>query len=352
MRDPLSSFLSEEKQELLNLLYDAVYVVDNERRIAYWNHGAEQLTGYSAQEVIGRSCRENILNHLDECGNLLCNEDCPLQHTLDSGEAQQVKVYPLHKEGHRIVTSTHASVIRDEKGQIIGAIEIFRDITAEEKLRVLQEKFEKLIKQYVSDTTYTSVREAAQGKRERSAVSKDLTVFFMDIVGFTSLSEKLLPQEIVSLLNTLFEVSAQIIHQHLGDIDKFIGDCIMAVFIDADDAIKAAQTILSVGMPALNRTLAEMGLPTINVRIGINSGVLVQGDVGSEERKDLTVIGDVVNIASRVESVAKPGTFRISESTLARLSKPEDFVFEDELLLKGKSQHVKVYRRGVSISPQ
>lgn len=346
MHDPLASFLSPEKQELLNFLYDAVYVVDNQRRIAFWNHGAEQLTGYQAPEVLGRSCREDILNHLDECGNLLCYEDCPLQHTLDSGEAQQVKVYPLHKEGHRIATSTQASAIRDEQGTIIGAIEVFRDITAEEKLKTLQEKFEKLIKQYVSDATYTSVREAAQGKRERSAVSKDLTVFFMDIVGFTSLSEKLSPKEIVALLNRLFEVSARIIHQNLGDIDKFIGDCIMAVFIDADDAVKTAQTILAVGLPFLNQSLAEMGLPSINVRIGINSGLLVQGDVGSEERKDLTVIGDVVNIASRVESVARPGTYRISESTLARIAKPERFVLEDELLLKGKSQHVRVYREG------
>lgn len=341
---PLSQFLTPETKALLDFIYDGVYVVDLDRRILFWNRGAELMTGWPREEVVGRCCRDGLLCHIDEAGRLLCQDECPLTRSMAQMKRIEEKVFPRHHSGHRFPTRTHVAPVKDASGKVVGAIEVFRDISAEEQHRVLQEKFDKLIKQYVSKTTYESVREAAAKEGAPTAALKDLTVLFMDVVGFTTFSEQRPPEEVVELLNELFSVSAHVIRQRSGDIDKFIGDCVMAVFIDAQDAVDAARDILGTALPALNKARAERGLPPVRTRVGINSGRLVQGDIGGGDRKDMTVIGDVVNTASRVEGAADPGSFLVSESTYSRLRRPEEFEFAKELTLKGKSAPVRLFR--------
>ena len=345
MSEDLEIYLNKETMDLLNVIFDGVYIVDTERRIVFWNKGVQDITGYTPQEVVGKFCRDDILNHIDENGTLLCLEDCPLLKTIESGFDVKVKVYPLHKSGQRFPVMTHISPIKNEKGKIIGAIEVFRDISFEEKLRNMEQKFAKLIKQYVSDTTFESVRKTIEEEDSPiNATMKDFTILFMDMVAFTTLSEKRPPEEVVEILNSYFSISSHIIQQHTGDIDKFIGDCVMATFIDAQDAVSAAKEIIRTGLPNLNRAFSSKSLPQINVRIGINSGKLVQGDIGSTDRKDMTVIGDVVNTASRIEGVCEPGGVMISESSLARIDSRGQFEFVRELLLKGKSVPIKLYK--------
>jgi class 3 adenylate cyclase len=273
----------------------------------------------------------------------MCTEDCPLTEVIKSGERTECKAYPMHKSGRRFPTVTHAAPIKDASGAIIGAIEVFRDISAEEQHAILQEKFEKLIRKYVSKTTYESVLDAASKDVALRASTKDLTVLFLDVVAFTSLVEKHPVDRIVDMLNQLFSLCAHVIGRRSGDIDKFIGDCVMAVFVDAQDAVDAARDILHEAMPTLNRALSAKGLPEVRVRVGVSSGRLIQGDIGSSERKDNTVVGDVVNTAFRVQGAAEPGGFLISESTYARLAKPEGFVFCKEIPLKGKGQPVRLF---------
>ena len=103
------------------------------------------------------------------------------------------------------------------------------------------------------------------------------------------------PRQVVEVLNDVFGICDVITREKHGDIDKFIGDAIMAVFIDAQDAVEASEKILHEALPYFNRLRAEEGLVPIRIRIGVNSGIVLQGDVGTTDRKDLTVIGDVVN---------------------------------------------------------
>jgi PAS domain S-box-containing protein len=345
MSNDIEMFITEETKSLLNFIFDGVYIVDIKRQIRFWNKGAEAITGYTADEVMGKCCKDNLLNHIDENGMLMCVRDCPLARTIQSGRHIESKVYPRHKSGRRFPVSTHIGPIKNEKGEIIGGIEVFRDISAEEKLRQQELKFKKLIKQYVSGATYQSVTEAVKDDGiSITASMKDLTVFFMDIVGFTTLSEIHPPEKIVEILNSFFSFSSHIIQKHTGDIDKFVGDCSMAVFIDAQDAVNAAKEMIQEGLPNLNRLLVSKNMPEINVRIGINSGKLVHGNIGSDERRDMTVIGDVVNTASRVQGEAEPGNFIITESTFARLDTPEEFEFAKELLLKGKITPITLYQ--------
>ena len=342
--DDLKNFLSKKTKELLDFIYDGVYVVDKNRKIHFWNKGAVAITGFSKKEVMGKCCRDDILNHIDADGVLLCTAECPLAKAIKSDIKIEEKVFPLHKDKHRFPTSTHISPIKNDKEEIIGAIEVFRDTSSEEKLRIVQEKFQKLIKQYVSEATFETVLESIDKDAPVLAASKELSIFFMDIVGFTTISETHSAKDVVNILNSYFTLASQVVKQNTGDIDKFIGDGVMAIFIDAQDAVNTAKAILLKGLPSLNRNLKSKKLSTINVRIGINSGNLVQGDIGSGDRRDMTVIGDPVNIASRIENVSEPGNFMISESTLARIENKDEFEFSEEMMLKGKSELVKLYR--------
>lgn len=118
---------------LLDKLFDGVYFVDNDRRITYWNQGAEYITGYSARDVIGRHCFANILGHVDEAGRSLCFDGCPLSQTLHDCERREADVYLHHKQGHRVPVSVRVAPIRDGAGQLVGAVEVFSNISAQKR---------------------------------------------------------------------------------------------------------------------------------------------------------------------------------------------------------------------------
>ncbi|MBX7222798.1 MAG: FHA domain-containing protein [Blastocatellia bacterium] len=156
-------------------------------------------------------------------------------------------------------------------------------------------------------------------------VNQVVTMLFADIRGFTTLSERKTPQEIVVLLNNYFERASNAIFKHNGTLDKFIGDGIMSLFgapqpSDADpvNAIQAA-IAMQREVQAMNRELEEQGTDfRVNIGIGINTGEVTAGYIGSKLRTDYTVIGDAVNLAARLESNAKPGQILIGEQTYAR----------------------------------
>jgi adenylate cyclase len=146
------------------------------------------------------------------------------------------------------------------------------------------------------------------------------------VVGFTRLSETQPPEVIVALLNELFTFATEIIQRSGGIIDKFIGDCIMAVWgtpqSRPDDALRAVQAAeqlrrwLEVG----NRRWRERWGIEIQLAIGIHTGQAVAGNVGSEKRMEYTVIGDTVNVAARIESMAQAGQILVSEATRERIA--------------------------------
>jgi diguanylate cyclase (GGDEF)-like protein/PAS domain S-box-containing protein len=117
-------------KQLLDNLHDGVYFVDQERRITYWNKGAERITGFSADEVLGKRCQDNILVHVDGEGCQLCTGTCPLTATIERGSAHESNLFLRHKAGHRVPVSVRVSPIRDEDGHIVGAVESFNDNSA------------------------------------------------------------------------------------------------------------------------------------------------------------------------------------------------------------------------------
>ncbi len=114
---------------IVDNLHDGLYFVDKDRVITYWNKAAERISGFTAEEVIGRSCSDNIFTHVDKDGNCLCLGKCPLAATICDGAPREAEVYMHHKDGHRIPVSVRVSTLTDEDNNIIGGVELFTDIS-------------------------------------------------------------------------------------------------------------------------------------------------------------------------------------------------------------------------------
>ena len=177
---------------------------------------------------------------------------------------------------------------------------------------------------------------------------REVTVLFADIVGFTGMSEKMSPAAVALLLNDYLSRMTEVIFRYEGTLDKYIGDAIMAVFgapLDMPDhAERAIRTALEMQERLAEWNAEHKDGPVVRIRIGINSGKAVAGEIGSVNKKEYTVLGDMVNTASRLESaVAKPGSVVIGENTLALVQ--GQFVCRPmgAFSLKGKEREVQVH---------
>lgn len=133
---------SDFYKDIIDNLYDGVYFVDRERMITYWNKGAERITGYAGRQVVGRSCRDNLLNHVTANGVQLCQEQRPLAACMEDGNTREADVFLHHADGHRVPVLVRATPMRDAKGNIIGAVETFTGdmgvMTVRQELRELR----------------------------------------------------------------------------------------------------------------------------------------------------------------------------------------------------------------------
>ena len=127
------SFSSSFYEKLLDTMYDGVYFVNRDRKMTYWNAGAERLSGYSSADAIGKHCFDNFLAHVDETGKLLCTSGCPLSAAMADGQAKEAEIYLRHKDGHRVPISVRALPMRNSDGAIVGAVEVFSDSTAKRR---------------------------------------------------------------------------------------------------------------------------------------------------------------------------------------------------------------------------
>jgi diguanylate cyclase (GGDEF)-like protein/PAS domain S-box-containing protein len=179
-------------REVLDNLYEGVYFLDRQRRITFWNKGAERITGYRADDVMGRPCSDNILCHVDSEGRSLCRDGCPAADVLTDGQRRESDVYLLHKDGYRKPVRIRVAPIEDPSGATIGAMEIFSDDTSPESLRRRVAILERL-SSLDSLTQLPNRRSMASTITFRMAETKryDVTfgVLFMDIDHFKSVND-------------------------------------------------------------------------------------------------------------------------------------------------------------------
>jgi len=223
---------------------------------------------------------------------------------------------------------------------------------AELRARLQEERVAKLrLERYHSPAVVAQILSSGEssGAFTLEVREMNVSVLFADIVGFTTLSEDMAPREVALLLNDYFSRMAEVIFKHDGTLDKFIGDAIMAVFgapIEAEDhAARAVRCALE-----MREALKEFnegtlpGRPPLNFRIGINSGHVVAGDIGSVRRMEYSVLGNTVNLASRFQSeVAAPGQIAVGEATFQACKSEFKFEKLSKVKVKGISKPITAY---------
>jgi diguanylate cyclase (GGDEF)-like protein/PAS domain S-box-containing protein len=178
---------------LLEGLYDGAYFMDKDNRILYWSNGAERITGFAADEVVGSHCSDNVLIHVDDKGMRLCESDlCPASKTIQDGKKRETEIYLHHKNGHRLPVLTRILAVRGSDGEIIGAVEVFTDnrLAAETKNRIAE--LEKLA--LIDPLTKIGNRRYAEIQLHRSLNEMNrygwpFAVFFMDIDHFKTIND-------------------------------------------------------------------------------------------------------------------------------------------------------------------
>jgi adenylate cyclase len=227
-----------------------------------------------------------------------------------------------------------------------SAVYLYKYITEEKGKKFIKETFSHFVTQSVVDELLENPDKIKLGGEK-----KECTVFFSDVVGFTTIAEQLTPEALVRLLNEYLTQMTNIVFSYDGMLDKYEGDAIMAVFgapiSHGNHAYKACATALEMQeqLVKLRQMWGKQGRPQLHARCGVNSGLMVVGNMGSENRFDYTVMGDAVNLGARLEPANKQyGTrIMIGENTY-QLAKDEIIVRELDLLrVKGKTEPVQVY---------
>ena len=221
----------------------------------------------------------------------------------------------------------------------------FQAVIAQRKEQKIRNIFQKYVPRDVIDQFFINPEAMLTGD------SRVLAVLFSDIRSFSTISESLLPEQIVESLNTYFGMMVDIILERQGIVDKFIGDAIMAFYgapvKHEDDALQAALSGLDMldALEKFNDIQVELGRPRFRIGIGLNYGVVTVGNIGSEKKMDYTVIGDMVNVASRLEELTKvyQQPFIFSESVYQKVAGVFPCRLIDKVALRGRKEGTKIF---------
>ena len=243
-------------------------------------------------------------------------------------------------EETRINFSASPRVDKDKK--IKGSVLAIEDITDVSKIK-------KTFKRYVSKQVVDKLLED-DAKLNLGGEKREVTVLFADIRGFTSMSEKMEPEKVVSTLNSYFSLMIDIVFKNNGTLDKIIGDELMIVFgaptSSNDDTERAVKTAIEMQdkIKTFNKQRVIENEKPIKVGIGINKGLVVSGNIGSKELMDYTVIGDTVNLGARLCSAAGPDEIITSDSVWFETKKAFNYKKLKPIKVKGKRSEVQVYK--------
>ena len=265
-----------------------------------------------------------------------------LKKVVDSGQLEVIMDAEIALAEERISTNFTVLPLRNVEQKRIGSMLLIEDISSEKRLKSTMSRY---MDPGIADRLVASGAEVLGGQ------STVATVLFSDIRGFTTITEALGPQGTVALLNEYFTLMVDCIQREGGMLDKFIGDAIMAAFgipvahdDDVDRAMRASISML-VDLRKWNAQRGEEGKAPVDMGIGLNTDTVVSGNIGSKKRMDYTIIGDGVNLASRLESACKQygAHILISEFTFKQLRGTYRTRELDYVVVKGKTKPVAVY---------
>ncbi len=228
---------------------------------------------------------------------------------------------------------THSAAVAIEQARLSG--QLLEETRRRERLQ-----------RYHSPAVVSRILQGEDAGEELNAHERDVTVMFCDLAGFTTLCEHIPPAQAAALLNTFLTRMTDVVFEHEGTLDKFLGDGLLAVFGAPFEQPGHPQRAVQAAM-AMRRALTEMNrvleTPKLQMRIAINSGVALTGDIGSPRRREFTVLGDVVNTAARMEELAGPGDILVSGATRARLGDDIAVRLVGARVLRGRTAPIDLY---------
>jgi adenylate cyclase len=328
--------LKNYNESILKSLSNGVVTLDEERRVVKLNEAAKRILGV-ADAGLAEATAESVFGERNAW--VLKSLETVAQK---GGSDYIADTDYLCGDGRRSAVNLTVNALRSIEGETIGYMLVFEDITREKRMRGTMARY---MAKEVVEKLLDGGEEVLKGN---AGVA---TILFSDIRRFTSIAETLTARQTVEMLNEYFTEMVEVIFQHGGILDKYIGDAIMAVFgaplqapEDASNAVRVANEMIR-ALRRHNTRRAAHGLPSIEIGIGLATGEVLAGSIGSAKRLEYTVIGDSVNLASRLEGATKHyGTAILMDgATVAGLQGPGLRRRVDLLRVKGKARPAEVY---------
>lgn len=302
--------------------------------------GEIEFINHSAQNIFSLNLDEVINNHY----YMVFQNNPNLISLLEKAEATASPVFEDNFKvddlgGHAHEINLTLSPAFTEENERAGLVFSFEDLSSINKVKSTFKKYvsENIVEELLHNDT----------SLELGGTQSDVCIMFCDIRGFTALSEKMKPSEVVYLLNNYFEAMIDVVFANNGTLDKIIGDELMVLYgvplkseDDAERAVISAKQMFD-SLARFNIQMKKENLPTLKIGIGINYGKVVSGNIGSEKQMNYTVIGDAVNLAARLCSHAKAGEIVVSKSVITRLQNTEGFLGQTPIYVKGKEKEIE-----------
>ena len=309
----------------------------------------EEIIGYKPEEMVSQPTFFQDRLHPEDRDWVLETQQ---KFNPQNNRANESITYRMiHKKGHTVWILNHVHTVRLRDGTpeyVCGVLMDITDSKMTEQTLALEEKKRERLQRLLSPAI---AQEVISGNisMEKGGELRETTILFTDIRGFTAMSELNSPQMIVNILNDYFERMIEILFKHGGTLDKFVGDEIMALFgapvARSDDPLRAVRTALEMkeALGHFNVERIDAGLLPIQIGMGINTGECVAGYLGSSQALDYTVIGDSVNVASRLCSVANEEEIIISKATYQKVKEHVMVEPLSPVKVKGKAEPLENY---------
>ncbi len=342
--------LERYQENIFSSMTNMLITTDITGNIKYFNPIAQKTFSLKKSDI-GKNIKDVFSGKLTK--RMLSYLDLPIQKGIEIIGAEGI----YRSKDKEVDFSLNVTPLKTKRKKLEGITLLFHDQSREKEL---EKKFKKvkeerrLIKDIFS--RYLSEEVVSKLMQNPNLIhlggdKKEATIFFADIRGYTSFSEGKDPEYIVNVLNEYFSEAVEIIIKYRGFIDKFIGDCIMAAWgvplqTEEEDARLAVSCALEIQEAIKNpkRKFFRGEASNLKIGIGMHTGPLVAGNLGSSRRLDYTVIGDTVNIASRLEGIAGPGEIIITNKTKSYLNNNFKVKSLQPVKVKGKDEPIKIYK--------
>ena len=341
------------QNSIFTSMSDFLLTTNSDGSLHYFNEAAERKLGLN-EDSIGKNINELFKKSLTP----------KVLRTIDSIEKSGEVILGLEgilkRPGENIDYSLNITPLKGKRGKHEGLTLLFKDQSAEKEMknrmsvaieerRLIKDMFSRYLSNDIINHLMESPNLVSPGGSKKIA-----TVFFADIRGYTAFSETKEPEVIIDILNEYFTEAVEIVINHGGYIDKFIGDCIMAAWgvplsNESEDAMKAVKCAVEIQrlVASKERKFFRGQAKTLKIGIGMHSGPLVAGNLGSSRRMDYSMIGDTVNLAARLEGVAGPDEIIITGSTRRMLDDSFNLEKRTPVKVKGKKDPIEIFNVAV-----